>query len=555
MEEKILGYSIDDLTNPFLRCALADYPHDWIILPNENDGIVHFYAWGCAGNNSEAQRAVARLKEKIAQQSGKVPNFETELGDNYYNNGVNHYNDPAFNLFYEIYADVESYPLTAHVIIMILGGNHDYGDKHGGLDAKFLKASDWFKQKVKNFEALPDSSKARLANQILFSFTTKGVFDPAKYALYFSRIIELKNLHKYNFPSRFYFFTFINTKFFFCDSSVFVSEFVQFHQGNITEHNQVKVFQDVYDKIDGLIPFKFLFSHHPPLYDLGTREYSSSDPKNYLNDEELAYLKKIGVNVECGYTEIFHQILVDILKWEFDLAISAHAHSESLVVDEKKHYQIVSGGGGAHLQPQRNFSLKNKLKFFDQNHGFWEIKVIQDKIELRCHTVDEYTYVWEIYKKEISSIREPESPETKRFREAVLVGIQHYFDFLDNRQTSTNGSYVKSNISHTDKGIKRANTIRNFFLQYRTYDVVTSMKKVTSLLESSGDNEHSLKPLVEAAIKSEYQKKFEKVLLDQIVDAKKIAHQLTLGFAKKTPQNPNPQQVTQVNSLSLSNGK
>ena len=95
-----------EMNNPLLE-KLVNTPRIFQLkvprLEQSLQAPLSFYVFGCAGDGKEKQKELAKMLQAISDESNR-PDFVVLLGDNFYDDGVDTCNDPAFNeKFHHLY--------------------------------------------------------------------------------------------------------------------------------------------------------------------------------------------------------------------------------------------------------------------------------------------------------------------------------------------------------------------------------------------------------------------------------------------------------------------
>lgn len=507
--------SVSDFKSKEFRIRLANQFHSYILKDVPDDELC-FYVYGCAGENNKAQRKVAAHMESTAATSPRKPVFFLEIGDNFYKNGVKKTDDKLFKEnFVDVYQNSQ-FTNTKDTPTFLELGNHDY------------KKWGW---------ALTENSDAIETYQVLYTYLLNNQFSPELLKQYFDFQLYLSKIRKYNMPSRNYTLFAKHAEIYMIDSNTLVSDWLRSQNGrayvfkkftSIYKQNAAKHYQDFEKKIakqgDGENQFEALYSqfrksdvtikiaamHHPIYYTADNREYDS-DAELYLSKDEIAILNKIGLD-GC-YGDYIGKIF-EIEKLNFDLALGAHVHGMYLYNDLQGKCQIVSGAGGANLQHHRNFAKIQNLPLFVREHGFVEVVVKNKQLSFYFHSVKKKMWAYTNVSREPIRI-ENENERLIYFRGIVLNAVEKYFEFLDREQQKTAGEFLKlfGNPSHGDKGVDRANELRNYLNLYTVDDLKTTIKTVFNIIKDSGDQQHSLRTKVNHDVYRAYALSLEELLV------------------------------------------
>lgn len=487
------AFEFKSLKDKEFRRKLANTYHTYKLedLPS---GMFSFYFYADAGTGDSKQAAVKNKMVEVAINSNIKPAFMIDGGDGFYHNGVNSEDDAAFEEKFNKYYEDENLPPTFRIL-----GNHCYGEWTWGI-----------------------GSADNATFQILYSYLLKGQFSPELFQQFFSYQLYLSKLRKkYNMPSRSYVLYPNIAAIYMVDSTPFIREWLRSDRGRLFiknkfvslygEHGFEKHYSE-YLKIikneviennpaDELyrnyhlsdVVLKILTLHHPVHFTADTRAYDS-DAKLYLSKEEIKLLEKLDI-VGC-YGEMLGKIF-EIEKLSFDLILSGHVHSMYLYNDLKGRCQIVSGAAGAKLQHHRNFSDINNLLLFAREHGFVEVRVYPNKkMTFLFHSIKDNVWIFSSNSQE--PVRQYEDIKTSYFRQTILTAVDKYFKFLNAEQTNSKGGFLKlgGNASHNDKGVDRANALKNYFTKFQVDDLLTTIKTVCDIIKDSGDRIHSLKTMI-----------------------------------------------------------
>src|ERR1041384_2011074 len=99
-------------------CAAGDKPN--VIDTSGKPRVLRFIAFGDAGSGSAQQIAIGKAMADVCQSRGC--DLAVELGDNFYDKGVESAHDPQFDTAFEVpYAPLDHQRIPIYVVL----GNHD----------------------------------------------------------------------------------------------------------------------------------------------------------------------------------------------------------------------------------------------------------------------------------------------------------------------------------------------------------------------------------------------------------------------------------------------
>jgi hypothetical protein len=460
---------------------------------------VTFSVFGCGGDGSMTQVQVANMLNEVA---GKVPGplFVVMLGDNFYDNGVDSENDPAFEKkFYEVYHRPE-YPFISNLPYFVILGNHDHnlhinlgltpGNIHGIIDEK------------------------KIAAQVLHTFVHDDKF------CYVKDKVHLINLPRWNMPSHFYMLRWQNIEMFFIDSNTYVKDFLAMPQGD--EDNQANWLQGHARNPDTI---KLIFMHHP-LLTVGKR-FHHPDTNVYLNPQDIETLKQV-YNVEGGYNSILRQVLIDKQGLCFNTVFSAHDHDLFYHLDRENNLcQITVGGGGGALQNRRTAKDWQKMPFFAKSHGIVNVTITPNTLDKKI--IFDFHYGLETYRHVrfdnlsldphrpllIDADEEEVAADEfiNKLRHVFLCSYEEYMNHAQDRMEGT-GEMLNFVEYHGSKGLNSADSLRNLLNNFSPVDPddIIQMITTTFLERKTQPTPTSLSVIFAANMEKIYKQSFESLV-------------------------------------------
>lgn len=504
-------------------------PHVYELI-NTHGHELKFLTLGCQGNAKETQKKVAELMKQIADQpESQRPDFILFLGDNFYDDGVNAFDDPIFKShFYDIYSQIG---LPCFVAL----GNHDHNFHRMGFGAKGPEVA----ERQVQHSYLPDTL-----------YTTND-----KVKLYSSDQLDLKKLPLWNMPSRYYAIRSGSTQIFILDTNTYAKDYLAFLQGETNPATNQAAWLALEMQKAQQAGLTIMFAQHHPLFTPGKRAFDSDD-KYYLSEEEkerLVYALGINKNIEhVTYSELLLEIYKQ-QQFTIHTVFAAHDHSmyyyndkqnESSLfslaknegesnnndpivllnnknisndsddielpsiskkpVKKKTSYplcQFTVGSGGGTLQEQLSFKGNDNLGCYMREHGC--VAVTTDQTIIQENPVIQFD-MYTVSGKRLTfnnqshiPIRKNEKPEVKKLRQMVIEACNEYLAFI-NRKQNTEGKFLswKGNMSHGTEGIDRVNKVLAYFNENEAANLGISLNTLAKLIEGSGTKPHSLATII-----------------------------------------------------------
>lgn len=448
---------------------------------------------GDQGNFSEAQRKVAQQLIGLCKNPETKPDVIFIGGDNVYPFGVGSADDPAFNIYKELYGELQILGIPCIVIL----GNHD---------ANLHKYS-WL---------VNEQGMSRSLHQVAYTYFA-DINDEQqmeeRIQLFAQERLILEDLPLWVMPAPASSFIRGNTEVFCIDSNSFLQDYCDFKAGiNPSPKNQAEWLKEAYGKARAANRQTILFLHNP--LELNGSRAEKSDLNIYFkNPEEKRRLLQRFPTLNAEYSlGDFIKEAFNIENMVFDVVFSGHEHGlslnnnrlktgEPLVKAQKqcsndeielqnlqpdKPYplcQIISGGGGGGLQSRVNFRGQNSLGFFLARHGLVSVVCSEDNINMAFQTVDQQFHLqFDKHSNEplryFSADILPEKEEINQFCLAVCEALNRYFSFLNVEQKKRKGQFHAQNISHGHKGNKRAHEIWAYIHNYHADSFKTTVENL-----------------------------------------------------------------------------
>ncbi len=493
------------------------------------------FVLGCQGNGHISQKDVAELMNRIA--AGKKPDFILFLGDNFYDHGVSSPTDPIFKKnFTDIYANPALTHIAGIPCFPILG-NHDENihklkkpwDSKGIKRGMFQVARSYLAETVTG-----------IGNQIRKVFSTQD-----KVKLYQQKNLDLASLPKWNMPSRYYSLIAGNTQIFCIDSNTYVEDYLKYQAAlkfgkEIDPNNQAVWLEREVTKAKAAGRKVILASHHPILTP-GKRSFES-DTKLYLDSGTRVLFERVYKDFYDGkqtiktnkesYNTLLHETFK--MQWKnqqrqnkdftFDTIFAAHDHdlysmSNKDKPDEFPVYEIVSGGGGGHLQNLMKHD--NHLGFFMKQNGFVRCEQFEGEFgepTLKYHVYttaardQEHHLVFTEKSKEpirnYQTLTDDEQKLVKSFCNTVREAIDEYLKFVTSKQTKHHGKFFFRNFSHGEKGVEKAHKLWAYISNHEVDSFAKTVRTVSDIVKWSSlfaiPAEHSLVKILDKKVKEHY---------------------------------------------------
>ncbi len=518
--------------------AYAAPPRTYILEPPEPGQKLNFLVFGCQGNAKREQELAAKQMNDMARKYGAL--FYLVLGDNFYDEGVNSPDDPAFQThYYNIYANRRSVPYLAGLPGWVIQGNHD--------QARYKMGE--FKEKIGLSGEL--KGKDLGMNQVAHSYY--GDTETRK-QLYQKTSLKLGELPAWNMPSRYYSLIYENLEIFMIDSNTYASDYLAVKRDESTSYdNQARWLSRKIAEAKTADRTVMLALHHP-LFTPGKRAYNS-DISLYLDEREISEAREqfsalfrnaspqpphrhsssthAAASTYTSDTPPYNALLWEIFKRQklvFDAVFAAHDHSlsyfnnsETCPIEQDYLCQVISAGAGGSLQQRRCFKQQQSVGCFQRKHG--AVNVTYDShnpnnIQFTFETIDanghpEHTI--EFSSQHCRPARyfpdnctDDEITRINEFLRVVKAAIDEYCTFLGGRQDEYKGGFFKSNLTHGDDGIDRVHNLWAYvydvnICKQSLLHIIASVHEITewkSKLASPAN--HSLITILNKHVRSAY---------------------------------------------------
>lgn len=509
--------------------AYATSPRTYILETPPLGQKINFLVFGCQGNAKEEQKRTAALMNQMAKEV--KADFYIVLGDNFYDEGVATPDDPAFDShFYQIYANPLTVPHLASLPGFVIQGNHDQGRwKTGEYKQQILSTAGLSSTRLKGVDLG--------MNQVAHTYYGNA---SAKVALYQASPLKLNKLPPWNMPSRYYSLICGNLEIFMIDSNTYASDYLKYiKDDDITNDNQARWLKERMADATAASRTVMLALHHP-LFTPGKRAYNS-DISLYLNEQEINEITSQFSTLFSNpvITPPYNRLLREIFKRQafvFDTVFAAHDHSlsyfnnsETCTQPEDYLCQIISAGGGGHLQERISFEQQENMGCFLKKHGAVNVTFNPQNpndIRFLFETINQEGRLE--YKINFSSrhckpiVQHPTDrteKETKRITQFISVvksAIDDYCQFYNDRQTTHRGAFFTSNLTHGQDGVDRANDLWAYLYDIRTgkETLATMVEKVHLMTERKSyfaAADHSLITLLNKKMGEEYQQTIQEM--------------------------------------------